>query len=150
MVGVVTIGMILTMSIRSKIAARNAQRPDPRELPRQTAHARHATGDAEAVMSRLLDLSQRLAAQLDNKAERLEQLLEEADERIARLEQHGAAGGPVAARKSGPAAPVATADPLTSSVYRLADEGRNCVEIARQLNEQVGKVELILALREAG
>lgn len=39
-------------------------------------------------------------------------------------------------------------DPLTSSIYELADRGRSPIEIARELNEQVGKVQLILALRQ--
>jgi hypothetical protein len=38
-------------------------------------------------------------------------------------------------------------DPLTRQVYAMADAGRAPVLIARDLNEQVGKVELILALR---
>ncbi len=38
-------------------------------------------------------------------------------------------------------------DPLTANVYELADRGRSPLEIARYLDEQVGKVELILALR---
>jgi len=38
-------------------------------------------------------------------------------------------------------------DPLTANVYELADRGRTPLEIARNLDEQVGKVELILALR---
>lgn len=38
-------------------------------------------------------------------------------------------------------------DPLTGEVYRLADQGMPSVEIARRLNQHVGKVELILALR---
>jgi uncharacterized membrane-anchored protein YhcB (DUF1043 family) len=39
-------------------------------------------------------------------------------------------------------------DPLTRQVYALADAGRPALSIARDLNEQVGKVELILALRK--
>lgn len=38
-------------------------------------------------------------------------------------------------------------DPLTGEIYRLADQGMPHVEIARRLNQHVGKVELILALR---
>ncbi len=38
-------------------------------------------------------------------------------------------------------------DQLTQSVYALADQGIPSVDIARQLDEQIGKVELILALR---
>ena len=38
-------------------------------------------------------------------------------------------------------------DPLTRQIYEMADQGTTPVEIAQQLDEQVGKVELILALR---
>ena len=41
-----------------------------------------------------------------------------------------------------------TVDPLTQQGYDLADAGRAPLAIARDLNEQVGKVELILALRQ--
>jgi hypothetical protein len=41
------------------------------------------------------------------------------------------------------------ADPVTRRVYELADDGLPPVEIARELDEHVGKVELILALRSA-
>jgi len=40
-------------------------------------------------------------------------------------------------------------DPFTQQVYDLADAGKNPVEIASQLNEQTGKVELVLALRKS-
>lgn len=40
-------------------------------------------------------------------------------------------------------------DPLSASVCELSDRGRTPVEIAQLLDEQVGKVELILALRSA-
>ncbi len=38
-------------------------------------------------------------------------------------------------------------DPFTQQVYDLADAGHPAVTIARDLNEQVGKIELVLALR---
>lgn len=41
------------------------------------------------------------------------------------------------------------ADPLTASVYELADRGLQSVAIAQNLDEHVGKVELILALRSS-
>jgi hypothetical protein len=43
--------------------------------------------------------------------------------------------------------PETTLDPLTRRVYELSDAGHNPVDIARALDEQIGKVELILALR---
>jgi len=45
--------------------------------------------------------------------------------------------------------PGAPDDPLTRSVYELADEGKNPGQIASELDEHVGKVELILALRKS-
>ncbi len=41
-------------------------------------------------------------------------------------------------------------DPVTVAVYEHADAGRTPIEIATELDEQVGKVELILALRDRG
>jgi hypothetical protein len=168
-VGVILLGFILVGSVRGKIARRQAATLSPRE---QIAHARDRSGaqdDAYAAGAALLDTARRLAAQLDDKAERLEQLLAEAEQRIASLDRlleesevmlsgampaegprdaaAGARYGREAAsgRALAPSAP--PADPLTTTVYELADAGRNPVEIARQLDEQIGKVELILALR---
>jgi hypothetical protein len=53
----------------------------------------------------------------------------------------------VADRLPPPVIPETVADPLTRQIYELADGGSTPVEIARKLDEQVGKVELILALR---
>ena len=92
-------------------------------------------------------------------------LLQEADERIAQLSEVkgaglSAAGDSVVGREGafggpdpGPFKPSHDAprplDPLTQGVYELADTGRSPLEIAQQMDEQVGKVELILALRDA-
>ncbi len=40
-------------------------------------------------------------------------------------------------------------DPLARKVYALADSGQSAPQIARHLQEHVGKIELILALRHA-
>ncbi|MBT8484329.1 MAG: hypothetical protein KJO43_02035, partial [Phycisphaerae bacterium] len=55
-----------------------------------------------------------------------------------------------ASETNGPAPPPPASpphDPLARAVYELADLGEDPVTIARRLDEQVGKVELILALR---
>ena len=44
--------------------------------------------------------------------------------------------------------PPVSLDPLTQSVYELADTGYQPIQIAQELQEQVGKVELILSLRD--
>jgi hypothetical protein len=149
--GVVILGVLLTFGIRAKIARRNRDRPSPRELIEQVKATHEQADDAHAVASHLADTARRLSAQLDNKARRLEVLIRQADERITALS--GGVNGPPLARPdaarddAAPPAPPAL-DPLTRSVYEHADTGLSALEIAQQLDEQVGKVELILALRE--
>lgn len=50
-------------------------------------------------------------------------------------------------QRSGEQAGQRTLDPLTRRVYEMADRGMNSLEIARKLEEQIGKIELILSLR---
>ncbi len=184
-IGVVGIGVLLTVSIRRKIAKKNAATPEPRQRIAQAKSVRRLAEDKHAVSSELHDTAQRLAAALDNKAERLEQLIMEAEGRITELqglvdstvsqvrvdpfpqaeteaisheiERHlppGTTPGTIPESAPDPQvmAPVAepprNLDPLTCSVYELSDAGHNSVSIAQVLDEQIGKVELILALRE--
>lgn len=173
--GAIGMVMLLVTSVRKRLAVR-ATKSSPREIVEQSRQARGqprlddtrpAAGRAqsEAQAAAMVDLSRRLAAQLDNKAQRLETLIRQADERIGRLGGAGAASHASPAAR-GSAAPPARAqaataprpmrseasrsvDPVTRAVYDLADQGRSPVEIAQALDEQVGKVELILALRAA-
>lgn len=187
-VGVVAMGVILTISIRGKIARKHAATPPPRVRLEQVKSRQLSTQDHHAISAELHDSARRLAAHLDNKAERLEQLLEQAESRIAELTiaVESVPPTPETARRSPPesrpsAVPVAAIpnepdaitreierrpddpiettngrvtpsadeglDLLTRSVYELADAGHESVSIARTLDEQIGKVELILALR---
>ena len=119
-------------------------------------------------------LSRRLADELDSRADRLEKLIADADDRLARLERltasivhaspetahglaevkhFGACGGGTgptgdqAVRSA--AAVIAEIDPIALEVYQLADGGLPPVQIAQRLGQHTGKVELILALRRA-
>jgi len=127
-------------------------------------HARGGAGPGarealESLMADSEELTRRLAAILDNKAARLESLLERAERAASRLERAAGGagdepeperGGSAAHRREGNAlrTGAATADPVSREIYSLADEGLPPVEIARRLEEHVGKVELILALRD--
>jgi hypothetical protein len=91
------------------------------------------------------ELSTLLDSQVDDAARRLERLIEQADEKIRRLERLAAAELHV--RTPYRAEPPAI-DPMNQQVYALADEGLHPVDIARQLQQHTGKVELILALRK--
>ena len=154
MIGVVGVGVLLTISIRGKIARRNAARPTARQWIEQVKTVRQRSDDVEVQAADLMETARRLSAQLDNKAQRLETLIREADERIAamsaahRADIHRAAEAPTEPRPP-TSPPPREPDPLTRAIYELADQGRTPLEIAQELDEQVGKIELILALRAA-
>jgi hypothetical protein len=120
-------------------------------------HARaQDRGKADGAMADAEELARRLAALMDNKAARIEVLLQQADERIEALTAAGAERGSASSTDSDreaptPAAPEASANGFTPAshdrVYELADQGRDPVAIAQELGQPVGEVELILALR---
>lgn len=133
--GVLLIIVALMLGIRKK-RRRIAQRGTAREQLERMNQETAVRGDLEQLMVEIEQLAKRLGAQLDAKTLALEKLLHEADQVIEKLE-----------RGAGPTEP--PADPQTIRIYRLADEGRSPMEIAQELDEHVGKVELILALRKA-
>lgn len=116
----------------------------------------HAGSGQAAGLERLLNDAEtvtRLATQaMDERIQRLESLIALADERLAELEARtraSASGDDSVIR-----APEVRVRPIEQprdsvmeEMYRLADQGRTAVEIARELEEHAGKVELILALR---
>ena len=110
---------------------------------RQTARRREAD---QATSAELVELSRRLLAQIDARSAHLESLIEDADRRIERLQRLSSDAVPRAERDGSAPASVG-ADPVSRDVYELADEGLGPVEIARRLDQHVGAVELILALR---
>ncbi len=121
--------------------------------------------ELDAAMVRIQELTRECAAQIDNRIQRLEQVLRLTDDRIRHLEEQTSERDAEVARPAGPAAtemvfrnppaaptpppPSPHMDPLTRRVHELADMGQAPIEIARQLDEPTGKVELILALRHA-
>lgn len=155
--GVVAVGVLMSISIRSRMANRHADRTSPGETLEQIRRHTDRSADADAAAARLIDTAQQAAAQLDVKAERLAQLIGDADERIATLQSLTLAALDAIESKPQPylkppvaeAASRLPADLLTRSVYELADRGASPVEIAQEIDEQVGKVELILGLRRS-
>ena len=161
-IAIVAIGVLLMISIRGKIARRNANRPSPRELIDQFKEAARHRTDAQSASAELLDAARQMAAKLDNKSARLEVLIRQADQRIAQMSQlppavgNNQAASPLTSdvrptlppMQVAPREPAVSLDPLTQSVYELADSGYQSIQIAQELDEQVGKVELILSLRD--
>lgn len=113
----------------------------PKAPEREGGRSPVAAQQVQAVMRDAEELAGLLAGQMERQAARLERLLGEADARIRQLERLNAGQG-----RTPPRDPAV--DPLNQQVYELSDEGLPPVEIARQLNQQTGKVELILALRQ--
>lgn len=167
--GAVGIALFLLISIRAKIARRNAAILPPRDQIEALKAESAARQDADAIHANLQDIARKLSAQLDNKAERLEQLIQQADERLARLEASPAKNtnhaptpaprkvisqSPTSTTDEPPVAAQARTEPeptdsLRRAIYALADRGRSALDIARELDEHLGKIELILALRSS-
>jgi len=157
-----------------KGAGAGARQATPR--PATTAEKAPAAGPTPQLARELDELGKRLADELDTRADRLEKLIADADDRLARLERLTAASvhlapetaslSPMAEMKHfGPrdtaapsgssaipthrsaAAVIAEIDPLAGEVYKLADSGLLPVQIAQKLSQHTGKIELLLALR---
>lgn len=162
--------LLITMFFMSRLAKRRRRGPvsiiSPHEQLERLKQARGMRGDLEQLMVEIEQMAKRMSAHLDAKSMRIERLLQEADERIEKLEAlqqnpinpaqsiaHNDVSQPASVQRSAqPEAPAVDAlpdDPLARSVYELADQGIEPNQIARQLDEHVGKVELILALRSA-
>jgi len=156
--GVALLIFVLWFNVRKRVVGH--ENLDPREKIERDKQVTGMKNDLRTMMVELDELTRRFSSQLDAKAVKLERLIEQADQRIARLQgRHGvietpdpaaaddeestkreAAGDEIAAEDE--------ADPLAENIYRLADEGHDPGEIARRLDEHIGKVELILALRQ--
>jgi hypothetical protein len=131
---VLLVGLALTFAIRRREPAPPAMSPaDRRVLEDLLADAEELTG--------------RLAASLDAKAARLERLITEADQRVARLEAQQVEPRARVDQRTTEQTGFDDTGPLNRRVYDLADRGLPPVEIAKQLSQQVGQVELILNLR---
>lgn len=146
----------LLLHYRKKSAKLSHNRLTPHEQLDKNRRMRGVRGDLEDVMVEIEQLAKRFSTQLDAKTIELEDLIQLADQRIARLEQLMEQQGQAApsnpsletnAKPEPEPEPELPADPLARSVYQLSDEGIEPTDIARQLGEHIGKVELILALR---
>ncbi len=151
--GITLIAGVLLYRAR-RVRARAGTRTSSKDRVEQVQAEFRARATLDALMVEMQEQTRLCAAQIENRAVRLEKLIALADERIAALQTAAHPEGP---RPQGPAEPIVTAtvlhkpalDPLTRQVYELADEGRPSVQIARELDETIGKVDLILSLRRA-
>jgi len=153
LMGLALLATIIFVNLRRKRSGSD-ENLTPHERLERNKQLGGTRNDLRTMMVELEELTRRFSAQLDNKSTRLEQLIKEADERIEQLNRAGTSSSspdPREAASSNGSAddpPAEPDDPLTRDVYRLADDGNDATEIARQLDEHIGKVELILALRQ--
>lgn len=154
---VVAAAFIMVIFTRNRIIRRNANRQPARKQIDSIKSRVRNTDQATNLMVDMLETGQRLAAQLDNKAEKLQQLIELADRRIVALggeDSLEALNAPVIMTSSQEEEEDLFEEKeednysLTTEVLRLVDEGYSPVEIAQRLGETTGNVELIISLNK--
>ncbi|MEX2213324.1 MAG: hypothetical protein WD768_04310 [Phycisphaeraceae bacterium] len=166
----IVMAMFSMLRKRRKNEAANPQLA-PQEQLERNKQLRGMRGDLEELMVEIEQFAKRLGAQLDAKAIQLETLLKQAERKAQELKALGGNSHSSPRQETSPrdisetASPSRTAastrtatetatkvesettDPVAKAVYRLADQGLAPHDIAQKLNEHVGKIELILALR---
>lgn len=160
--GIVAVGILFIIMAMFSLGRARKRTASSRDSARDHVdRARQKQGvrnELEALMVDINRMARDLGGQLDAKIIRIEKANQEADERIAQLQalrqelsqplnDPSAMGSSPADQLVTPQADATQADPLTKQVYALADQGKGPQDIAQQLDEHVGKIELILALR---
>lgn len=134
-----------------------ANGPGPRERLKELS----LTKQRDSIESLIVDLQETArscAAQVENRAARLEALMRQTDQKIAKLkdaleqvEQPAPSPAPVS-RPVEPATPrpglrlETERDSRTARMLKMHAEGASAADIARELGEELGKVQLILSL----
>jgi hypothetical protein len=142
--------LILLMIIPRRLARRSRVLDDPARGPSPHEALRRSM---DQLLVELQETSREINATIDTKMIALNRLIEEADHRIETLRElrrpGGAAGTPASpAREELPlSAEALKRRELEREIYRLADEGKTELEIARITRTPRGEVELVLSLR---
>ena len=162
LLGLVLVAVALVMWTTMRRAARS------RRTGVRPTHADREVRDVRQQMERLLveihDVSREMNARLDTKISVLNSLVNEADEKIRRLEKLSretgrGSGSPVPAvpepTSDAPPEPRPQDDPLSepdpgqryAEIYALSDQGLDAHQIAQKTGQHPGEVQLILGLR---
>lgn len=154
--GVILLVVVLMGHLRKNIQRRSqTAHLEPKErIQAVREEAQTSSSFLEKRTAHAEEVVRELTAMLDNRSEKLEILIQHADERIERLERLTAeAEGRMTPRHTAPSQPASETsyanDSLKQQIYDLADQGQKAMEIAQRLGQHTGKVELILALRRA-
>jgi len=141
-IGVMVLGAMLVVYAWRRRATRRAgavaSAMDERGLQREAREA--PIVEAAALVRDLNELGERLAAELDSRAAKLDDLIAKADAKLDALNRA------TAAVEAKPAAR-GQQDSQFREVYELADRGLSALDIAAKTQRPTGQVELILNLR---
>lgn len=132
------------------IAVLAIRRGRPLERTGEVGRAAETQRELRGLLADAEDVGRTLVARLDERSERLEELVARAEAAAVRLETAQAAATPRVIGGRGTAASRPAVDPVTARVFELADQGMTPTEIARVVGQHTGKIELMLALRGAG
>jgi hypothetical protein len=135
------VGAIVAIAVL--LIPRRRNDPPSRRNDPTPAQERAVERDMQNLLHELSEMSRRVNEQLDARAARLEALIREADERIARLSEP--VRSPI--RDDGPMIMVDDVDPRHTQIYSLADQGLTPRQIAERMHMPEGEVGLIVALR---
>ncbi|MDD4891859.1 MAG: hypothetical protein PHU85_18215 [Phycisphaerae bacterium] len=144
--GVLLVGYFFMRMNRQRAMRQAGAGPTREDRARAARTADGIRDQLDALMVQLEELARATTAQIETRYTKLDVLLRQADERIAKLES-------LLAQANGqtPKPPATNGDavrPEHRQIYELADAGRPPVEIAQETGRDVGEVELILALRK--
>lgn len=135
--------------------------PSPPPPGPSTPDARQSAEQLEQILSEARELLHLVGQRADAQADRLEQLIAQADQRLEHLESalhtsadHVIESKPtersVSAAHNEDSVPSPAAESIVARIYEMANQGLAPIEIARRTGQHAGKVELILALRSVG
>jgi hypothetical protein len=111
----------------------------PGQKPGGLSRQREVERQMELLLVELSAMARQITGQLDTRAAKLQELIRQADETIAKLDTPALKTRDVPAREM--------EDERHADVYKLADSGMDSGQIAQRLDRQAGEIELILALR---
>ena len=158
-IGGITLVMLSTYrrSRRSRLTRVEGVRERYKELDSSVG----ATRDVEKAMVELEQLARQIYGRIDTRFAKLEMIIRDADERIAKLSRlahtsaESSAGGSaldVTLELQNPdvrnSRSDLSGDKRHDAIYRMSDGAMSAVDIARDTGKTTGEIELILALRK--
>ncbi len=147
------LGLLVFVGLAIFLARRRSRPLDgsPVQYRREIDSANRETGEIRDDMERLLGeletLSAKMNAQLDEKNAQLQETIRDADQRVFALRALVQATRQPDASQSSPSSIPSREESRKARIYELAGTGLTTLEIARQMEQPVGEVELILNLR---